>query len=71
MVPQGYVPDLRYVLFVVPEAYYALPNVSLRREVGRLVGLMNARLEPKSFICVGPGRWGTTNSDLGCSCQLR
>jgi hypothetical protein len=65
MVPQGYVPGLRYVLFVVPEAYYTLPNASLRREVGRQVGLMNVRLPDKSFICVGPGRWGTTNSDLG------
>jgi hypothetical protein len=65
MVPQGYITGLRYVLFVVPEAYYALPSHSLRREVGRAVSLANARLEPKSFICVGPGRWGTTNSDLG------
>jgi hypothetical protein len=65
MVPQGYVPNLRYVLFVVPEAYYALPTVPLRREAGRLVSLMNARLDSKSFICVGPGRWGTTNADLG------
>jgi hypothetical protein len=27
--------------------------------------LINARLPDKSFICAGPGRWGTTNSDLG------
>ena len=65
MVPQGYVPDLRYVLFVIPEGYYSLPSASLRSEIGRLVGQMNNLLPSKSFVCVGPGRWGTTNSDLG------
>jgi hypothetical protein len=65
MVPQGYVPDLRYVIFVVPEAYYSLPTASLRSEVGRQVSLLNGKLPPKSFLCVGPGRWGTVNSDLG------
>jgi hypothetical protein len=65
MVPQGYVPDLRYVIFVVPEGYYSLPTASLRSEVGRQVSLLNGKLPPKSFLCVGPGRWGTVNSDLG------
>jgi hypothetical protein len=65
MVPQGYVPDLRYVIFIVPEGYYSLPTAALRSEVGRQVSLLNAKLPPKSFLCVGPGRWGTVNSDLG------
>jgi hypothetical protein len=65
MVPQGYVPNLRYVIFIVPEGYYSLPTAALRSEVGRQVSLLNAKLPPKSFLCVGPGRWGTVNSDLG------
>ncbi len=28
---------------------------------------MNAALEDEVYICVGPGRWGTTNPDLGVS----
>jgi hypothetical protein len=65
MVPQGYVPDLLHILFVVPENYFALPTPDLRREVGVQIGRLNKLLPPKSFLCVGPGRWGTTNSDLG------
>ena len=65
MVPQGYVPDLRYFVFVDPEKYFALPTASLRREIGTQIGKLNKLLPPKSFLCVGPGRWGTTNSDLG------
>lgn len=65
MVPRGYVPDIRYVLFVEPEAYFALPTAAARSELGRIIGRLNANLGGKTFICVGPGRWGTRNSDLG------
>ena len=65
MVPQGQVKDIRYVLFVSPESYYSLPTPAARSEVGRAVGRLNQILAEKTFICVGPGRWGTTNPDLG------
>jgi hypothetical protein len=65
MVPQGYIPDIRYVLLVQPEEYYALNTLTARKEVGRVIAHLNALLPDKSFICVGPGRWGTTNTDLG------
>lgn len=65
MVPQGHITDIRYVLFVPPEGYYALPTASARADLGRAIGRLNASLVGKSFICVGPGRWGTTNPDLG------
>jgi hypothetical protein len=65
MVPQGHVSGIRYVLFVPPEPYYALNTPQARAELGRVIGRLNNLLEDKSFICVGPGRWGTTNTDLG------
>jgi hypothetical protein len=65
IVPQGYLSDIRYVLFVPPEAYFALSTPAERREVGGLISRLNAVLGDRSFICVGPGRWGTTNPDLG------
>ena len=65
LVPNGYLPDIRYVIFVVPEAYFALPTASDRREIGRLISRLNSQLPENSFICVGPGRWGTENIDLG------
>ena len=64
-VPQGRVKEIRYVLFVTPEGYYALPTPTARSELGRAIGRLNERLADKTFICVGPGRWGTTNPDLG------
>jgi hypothetical protein len=65
LVPQGYLPNIRFVIFVSPEAYYALPSITARNEVGRIISRLNTILAEKSFICVGPGRWGTENTDLG------
>ena len=65
MVPQGKVAEIRYVLFVTPEGYHALPTPAARSELGRAIGRINEILADKTFICVGPGRWGTTNPDLG------
>ncbi len=65
VVPEGHVPGIRYVLFVPPEAYTALPTQVERARVGRMIGLLNAKMETCSYICVGPGRWGTSNSELG------
>jgi len=65
MVPDGLVPDIQYVLFIAPEEYYALESAELRSELGRTIGKMNSLLSKETFICLGPGRWGTSNSDLG------
>jgi hypothetical protein len=65
MAPKGHVEDIRYVLFVTPEGYYSLPTQASRAELGRAIGRLNAALAGECFICVGPGRWGTTNPDLG------
>jgi hypothetical protein len=65
MAPEGRVSDIRYIIFVVPEQYYALPSSAARGQLGRMIGRLNAKLEDQTFICVGPGRWGTNNPDLG------
>jgi hypothetical protein len=65
LVPHGRVKDIRYVIFVAPESYYALPTPAERSEIGRSIGRLNEILADQTFICVGPGRWGTTNPDLG------
>ena len=65
VVPEGHVGMIGYVLFVNPSSYYALPTEALRREMARSIGLLNAKLKQETFICIGPGRWGTSNSDLG------
>ncbi len=65
VVPEGYLPRVDYILFVPPEAYFNLPSMALRTDLARLVGQLNAALSREKFICVGPGRWGSTNTDLG------
>lgn len=65
MIPQGHIPQIRYVLYVAHEAYFSLPSPEARFELERAIGRLNAALEGQTFICVGPGRWGTSNPDLG------
>ena len=65
MVPHGHVRKIQYVLYVSPEGYFALPTPAARSELGRAIGRLNQLLADKTFICIGPGRWGTTNPDLG------
>ncbi len=64
MVPQGRVDDVRYVLFVT-ESYFSLTEVSLRQQLERAIGALNAALQDERYIAVGPGRWGTASPDLG------
>jgi hypothetical protein len=64
MVPRGAVYGIRYVVFVTPEGYFSLePNDRTRLE--RSIGMLNTSLKDETFICVGPGRWGTSTPDLG------
>lgn len=65
MVPRGRVGQIEYVIFVSPEGYFALDSTQARIEVGRVINRLNAKLAGKVFVCVGPGRWGTSNPDLG------
>ena len=65
MVAGGWLEDINYVLFVPPEAYFSLPPQSTRNKLERTIGKLNAALINERFICVGPGRWGTSNPDLG------
>jgi hypothetical protein len=65
VLPHGQVKDIRYVLFVSHEAYFGLSTASERAELGRAISRLNEALADVVFICIGPGRWGTSNPDLG------
>jgi len=65
MVPQGIVNGIRYVLFVSPEGYFSISTQADRVKLIRAIGQLNAALKGETFIAVGPGRWGTSTSDLG------
>ncbi len=67
MVPRGKVTGIRWVLFVPPEGYFSLETPTERNRLERAIGILNAALKDETFICVGPGRWGTSTPDLGVS----
>ncbi|MBN1305000.1 MAG: PEP/pyruvate-binding domain-containing protein [Anaerolineales bacterium] len=67
MVPQGYVDQIDYIVFVDPEKYHQLESAQDYTEVARQVGKLNKALEEHSFILIGPGRWGSTDFKQGVS----
>lgn len=65
MIPRGYLGNIRYILFINPTAYFSLETTAARNTISQAVSRLNAKLEEKTFICIGPGRWGSMNLDLG------
>ncbi|MBN1429065.1 MAG: phosphoenolpyruvate synthase [Anaerolineae bacterium] len=64
-VPNGIVDNIRYIVYVNPNAYASISDPEKRIEVGRVVGRLNHVLDGECFILMGPGRWGTSNIQLG------
>lgn len=65
MVPQGQIQNIEYVIYIEPKEYFKLATNAERVEFAREIGKLNAALAKEKFIIVGPGRWGSSNSDLG------
>jgi len=65
MVPHGRVRSIRYVIYVDPRGYFVEADHMTRLDIARLVGRLNRVLEGERFILMGPGRWGTSNAELG------
>jgi hypothetical protein len=67
VVPEGQIRKIDYVLFIPPEGYFSLQTQESRYELVRAISRLNHALKGEKFICIGPGRWGSSNSDLGVS----
>ena len=65
LVPQGLVTNINYIVYVDPENYSRISERSAKLEIGRVISRLNKRLENERFILMGPGRWGSSNIDLG------
>jgi hypothetical protein len=65
LVPDGKAEGIRYIIFVDPEKYHQIPDLTIKLELGPAIGRLNKKLENESFILMGPGRWGSANIDLG------
>ncbi len=65
LVPDGMVSGVRYLVLINPRTYRQIQNPTTKLEIGRLVSRLNQRLEREPFVLIGPGRWGSTNIELG------
>lgn len=65
LVPDGKVEGIRYAIFIDPLVYRRIREPQTRLELGRVVGRLNQRLGQEKFIILGPGRWGSSNIELG------
>ncbi|MCH7595903.1 MAG: pyruvate, phosphate dikinase [Planctomycetes bacterium] len=61
----GLIEGIEHIVYVDPEGYDALPTREQRIELARVVGRINHKLPAKSFILIGPGRWGSNDVLLG------
>lgn len=58
-ISNGYVPDITHVVYVDPDGYNRMSDLSELKTVGRAVGKLNKILPKRQFILMGPGRWGS------------
>jgi predicted nucleotidyltransferase len=58
-VSNGKGPDITHIVYVDPEGYSQLADLSELRDVGRAVSSLNKILPKRQFILMGPGRWGS------------
>ncbi len=58
-ISNGTVPDIRFIVYVDPEHYSKIQEISELKLVGRVVGKLNQILPRRQFILMGPGRWGS------------
>lgn len=67
MVSGGVVNDIRYLVVVDPREYAAIGSAELKQSLGRVVGRVNdlPQIVEGGVLMMGPGRWGSSNIDLG------
>jgi hypothetical protein len=58
-VQMAQVRNLEYIVLVDPRDYEKLPSREAMLEVARAVGTLNRALPERSFVLMGPGRWGS------------
>ncbi len=63
----GVISKIRYIIYIDPQGYSQISSKDFKRSVGRIVGRLNAHphLKEEKFFMMGPGRWGSSNIDLG------
>ena len=55
----GYITNISHIVYVDPFAYNHLSTLDHMKHVATVVSKLNKRLPRRSFILIGPGRWGS------------
>ncbi len=58
-VSNGFIPDITHIVYINPETYQQISDLSELKIIGRIVGRLNKLLPKRQFILMGPGRWGS------------
>ncbi len=58
-ISNGKVPDVTHIVYVDPESYNEVSELSELKEIGKAIGKLNKILPKRQFILIGPGRWGS------------
>jgi hypothetical protein len=58
-VQDGCIEDIRYIVYIDPFDYDAVQEYEDLVQIGQAVGHLNRTLPRRSFILMGPGRWGS------------
>lgn len=63
----GVIEPVRYILYVDPRRYATLQHDEVRKSLAGVVGRINRdrRIGKGRIMMIGPGRWGSSNPDLG------
>jgi pyruvate,water dikinase len=67
MINGGKIGNIRYILYIDPHSYSMARGADARKRIGRIVGQINdhPRIKAGKVVMIGPGRWGSSNIDLG------
>jgi pyruvate, water dikinase len=63
----GVISKIRYLLYIDPRRYAAIESADIKKSLGRVVGQINEHplIAQEKILMMGPGRWGSSNIDLG------
>lgn len=58
-ISNGRVNDIAYIVYVDPDQYSKQESLENLKDIGKAVSKLNKLLPKKTFILMGPGRWGS------------
>lgn len=63
----GVVDKILYIIYIDPKHYSVIKTMERKKSLARIVGKLNASLRSanEKILMMGPGRWGSSNINLG------